>query len=349
MKIDSRTFRLVVCVMLGLVAGAALAADDDDAWGADPLTVPGPASGLGKPRAADLAPRLLGSEQFRWDGSPEQGIGWSGNVIEGIFVQDFIVNGTLTRVIVCAFSNLPAGTSAEVGAVVFADDGPGGGPGTLLAMSAATKIPGPATLDCSDITVPAVQRSGKTFAGIFWNANKYGNFFVGADNTASTPVREMYGRGRTGSAPPPFTLVRNNSPQIHALGIGVRVVSTGQALANCFDTGTVLCLNNGRFRVEVDWRRPNDTEGPAIDSALRRNDSGIVYFFDPNNLEMLIKVLNACNGAAGRYWVFAAATTNVEYTLTVTDTEAGKVKTYFNPLGMAAAPIQDTAAFATCP
>ena len=49
------------------------------------------------------------------------------------------------------------------------------------------------------------------------------------------------------------------------------------------------------------------------------------------------------------FWVFAAATTNVEYTITVTDTQEQQVKTYFNPLGTPAQPIQDTAAFATCP
>ena len=38
-------------------------------------------------------------------------------------------------------------------------------------------------------------------------------------------------------------------------------------------------------------------------------DSGLFYFFGASNLEMLIKVLNAC-GLNDRYWVFFAATTN---------------------------------------
>jgi hypothetical protein len=33
----------------------------------------------------------------------------------------------------------------------------------------------------------------------------------------------------------------------------------------------------------------------------------------------------------GGFWVFYGALSNVEYTLTVTDTETGRVKTYFNP------------------
>ncbi len=42
-------------------------------------------------------------------------------------------------------------------------------------------------------------------------------------------------------------------------------------------------------------------------------------------------------------------TTDVEYTLRVTDTASGEIQTYFNPLGVASPAITDTGAFATCP
>ena len=63
---------------------------------------------------------------------------------------------------------------------------------------------------------------------------------------------------------------------------------------------------------------------------------------------MLVKVLNGC-ALNNRYWVFAAATTDVGYTLRVTDTETGRIKTYTNQVGQAAPAITDTDAFATCP
>jgi plastocyanin len=117
----------------------------------------------------------------------------------------------------------------------------------------------------------------------------------------------------------------------------------------CLASATSLCVNNNRFQVEVDWRTPDGNSGPGqavpIPSAP---DSGLFYFFSASNLEMLVKVLNGC-GLNNRYWVFFAATTNVEFGLTVTDTQTGKVKSYFNPLGQAAPPVQDTNAFATCP
>lgn len=124
--------------------------------------------------------------------------------------------------------------------------------------------------------------------------------------------------------------------------------STDDTPGPCVETGGAICINNDRFKVALGWRNEQGSGvgvGVGLDFAP---DSGVLYFFSPSNLELLIKLLNACP-LNDRYWVFFAATTNVEFTLTVTDTQTGKVKTYFNPLGTAAAPIQDTSAFDTCP
>jgi hypothetical protein len=114
----------------------------------------------------------------------------------------------------------------------------------------------------------------------------------------------------------------------------------------CTAGSTTLCLGDGRFRVEVEWR--NFIGGRALGYAYPLTpDSGLFWFFDPDNLEMLVKTVDACT-FYGHHWLFAAATTNVEYTLTVTDTETGRSRSYFNPLGRSAAAVTDTAAFG-CP
>jgi hypothetical protein len=214
-------------------------------------------------------------------------------------------------------------------------------------MSLPSEIPARSSaLDCSDLTVPALERSGRTFIGVSWMPMQNPRFFIAADESNTTTAQDIYGRFRTGAT---FSEWALTDPVVRALGIGARVVSTIQSIAPCVDGPSILCLNEGRFRVDLDWRQPNDSRGPGMDSGLRTNDSGVLYFFRPTNLEVLIKVLNACPTSSNRYWVFYAATTNVEFTLTVTDTQTGKVKTYFNPLGTPAPPIQDTAAFATCP
>ncbi|MEM7587417.1 MAG: ELWxxDGT repeat protein, partial [Acidobacteriota bacterium] len=125
-------------------------------------------------------------------------------------------------------------------------------------------------------------------------------------------------------------------------------VPSAALLPTCTPSATSLCLNQGRFRVEVAWRDFEGGTGPGRPVPVNGDDSGLLYFFDPDNWEMLIKVLDGC-AINDHYWVFAAATTDVEYTLTVTDTSSGEHAEYFNPLGNASPAITDTGAFATCP
>ena len=117
----------------------------------------------------------------------------------------------------------------------------------------------------------------------------------------------------------------------------------------CSPGETTLCLGNGRFRVEVAWKDFQGGEGvgtvvPGASSA----DTGLFWFFAPANWEMMVKVLDGC-GVNGHHWVFAAATTNVEYTLTVTDTRTGQTATWHNPLGRSAPAVTATEALGGCP
>lgn len=107
-----------------------------------------------------------------------------------------------------------------------------------------------------------------------------------------------------------------------------------------------LCLNNGRFRVSAAWQTAAGSgTGTAIPGTA---DTGQFWFFSSDNVEMVVKVLNGC-GLNQRYWVFAGGLTNVKVTLTVTDMSNNTVKVYTNPINTPFQPIQDTAAFATCP
>ena len=112
--------------------------------------------------------------------------------------------------------------------------------------------------------------------------------------------------------------------------------------------GGTLCLQNDRFKVEVDWTTFSGTPG-MVDTQQLSGESGVFFFLDSRGEpEFLLKVLNGC-GFNDRFWVFHGGLTNVEFTLTVTDTETSQVKGYQNPLGTPFEPIQDTQAFATCP
>ncbi|MBI2215272.1 MAG: hypothetical protein HYU52_16605 [Acidobacteria bacterium] len=126
-------------------------------------------------------------------------------------------------------------------------------------------------------------------------------------------------------------------------------------LAACIPDSKTLCLNNERFQIRVDWKTPQGQNGTGNAVRVRNasnqfvDDSGYFWFFNQDNVELVVKVLNGCP-VNNRYWVFAGGLTNVEATITVTDTFAGfEQKTYKNPLNTAFQPIQDTSAFATCP
>lgn len=110
---------------------------------------------------------------------------------------------------------------------------------------------------------------------------------------------------------------------------------------------TVFTLRDERFEVTVQWTDFNGDSGSAqlVDQS---NDSLLLYFFEANNWEFLLKVLDGCN-FNGHYWVFFAATTDVEFEVTVTDTLHDLTRRYTNPLGNAADTVNDTFAFSTCP
>ncbi len=118
-------------------------------------------------------------------------------------------------------------------------------------------------------------------------------------------------------------------------------------LGPCVPDAMTLCLNDGRFRVTVNWRigLGNEGVGEAIPITA---DAGWFWFFSPTNPELFIKVLDACS-TRDRFWVFAGGLTDVQTSLVVVDTESGVVKTYEKPSGIGFQPIRDTQAFATCP
>jgi hypothetical protein len=113
----------------------------------------------------------------------------------------------------------------------------------------------------------------------------------------------------------------------------------------CVPSDTALCLQGGRFRIEVDWKdfQGNTGKGHAIPLA-ERDDSGLFWYFQEENIELTVKVLNGCN-LGGNWWVFVSSGSTAEYTVKVTDTETDRTKTYINDSGEAAPLVADTSAF----
>ena len=99
----------------------------------------------------------------------------------------------------------------------------------------------------------------------------------------------------------------------------------------CTPSATTLCLGNGRFHAEVTWRDFQGGSGQG-QAGMLTEDTGSFWFFDPANLELIVKVVDG-TAINGNYWVFFGSLSDVGYDLTVTDTETGTVARYENEPG----------------
>ncbi|MCY3932622.1 MAG: matrixin family metalloprotease [Acidobacteria bacterium] len=116
----------------------------------------------------------------------------------------------------------------------------------------------------------------------------------------------------------------------------------GGPAASCVADESSLCLNRGRYRVSADWSTET-SRGGAVAVGLT-DDTGLFWFFDPANTELVVKVLDGC-AINGHRWVYAAGLTDVQVRLMVDDTLSDRQWARENPWRTAFRPILDAAAF----
>jgi glucose/arabinose dehydrogenase len=114
----------------------------------------------------------------------------------------------------------------------------------------------------------------------------------------------------------------------------------------CVADANTLCLAEGRFRVRANFRVGQGPTRMAVAEPLTP-DTGYFWFFNQDNVEVIVKVLDACD-PFNRFWVFAGGLTNVEVEMRVYDSETGEERLYPNSFGTAFQPVQDTEAFSSC-
>ncbi len=167
---------------------------------------------------------------------------------------------------------------------------------------------------------------------VFYGALSDVEYLLRVSDTATGAVRmyrnepgNLCGRGDTTAFPEYY-------PNPSAAAYVLRPVGPSAALA-CSPGSNALCLLGGRFRVSVHWKNQHgggvEGEGTAIPGT---DQTGYFWFFDPTNLELVVKVLDG-RPVNGKFWVFYGALSDVEYTLTVTDVETGAERVYVNTPG----------------
>lgn len=97
------------------------------------------------------------------------------------------------------------------------------------------------------------------------------------------------------------------------------------------DESGPLRLQEDRFELQVHWQTPDGAAGTAGTRKLA-SDTGAFWFFDPENLEVLAKVLDG-RAVNGRFWLFFTGLSDVKYDLVVTDTTTGESRTFSNAQG----------------
>jgi hypothetical protein len=102
-----------------------------------------------------------------------------------------------------------------------------------------------------------------------------------------------------------------------------------KAARSCRPSRNKLCLRDGRFEVTAEWRNPGSGRRSQAGTVSLSKAAGAFYFGNSKNLELMTKILDQ----NGRIDVFYGSLSDLEYTIKVTDTRTGRVKTYANPAG----------------
>ena len=125
----------------------------------------------------------------------------------------------------------------------------------------------------------------------------------------------------------------------------VFLVEASDPAGTCVSTAETLCLQDARYSVGVEWWTGDDESGAGTVAHAGTNDSGLFWFFDLANWEVLVKVLDGC-ALNGHVWVYGASSTTLGYSIRVTDTATGVSREYRNESGRPAAAMTDSTAFA---
>jgi hypothetical protein len=99
----------------------------------------------------------------------------------------------------------------------------------------------------------------------------------------------------------------------------------------CTPSSTTICAQSNRFRITL---AANDPRTGKTDSGYVMSSTDVFGYYafpviaaNQTDPQIFVKVLDG-RPINNKWWVFYASLTDVEFTLTVTDTQTGTVKTY---------------------
>ena len=256
------------------------------------------------------------------------------------------------------------GSPSNATLTIADDDEPAGDPGSLSFVQAGISVS-----ESDPETSVEVRRTDGTAGTVSARVDTSDGSATAGDDYSAVSTTVTFGDGQGGTTSVAIPLLDDSSPEGNeTINVALSDPTGGASLSNptaatvtivdddlpagpCVGDQRTLCLQDDRFQIRVRFEDPNKPELGFQDA--RKVDltdrAGLFYFFNEQNVEMLIKVLNNCSGPTNRYWVFFSATTTLAFEVVVIDTEADELKRYTNPPQNAADPVADIGAFDTCP
>lgn len=118
-----------------------------------------------------------------------------------------------------------------------------------------------------------------------------------------------------------------------ALALVLGALLAGPAFADCVPDEETLCLLAGRIQVRAEWRNQHAGGVSGIGRSTHLTaQTGAFWFFDDQNLEVMIKALDG-RPINGQIWIFLGSLSDVEYWVYVDDTATGLRRVFHNPPG----------------
>lgn len=112
------------------------------------------------------------------------------------------------------------------------------------------------------------------------------------------------------------------------------IVLEAAEYTDCEPTAAQITFDHGyTVSMCIEYQDGGETvQADAKDFGLDSRESGLLYFFDQDNAEVLVKVLDAC-AINGHRWVFVAPVTTLAFNLYIDETATEERWTHRNPKG----------------
>lgn len=153
------------------------------------------------------------------------------------------------------------------------------------------------------------------------------NFWAGLSSTDGGSIYDV----QIGSSRPPFATGPQGPIQIRGVGIRYTIDENDEPPPPPPPPACEAPCLGERFSVGTQYSLQNGATG-EMGSEILSSSTAAFYFTNSTNLELFVKVVNACS-INNTYWVFASGLTNQGIVITIRDTATSTDLIITNPLG----------------